>query len=75
MKNIAQTVDAEPVESRSYLALSYTPPKIKPDRSDAEDWVRWLVFLLMPEGIIFPAIEDADLVRCANMDNCVLAIW
>jgi hypothetical protein len=29
----------------------------------------------MPEGIIFPAIEEADLVRCANMDNFVLAIW
>ena len=57
MKNIAQTMDAEPVESGSCLATSRnTPVNRKPDESDAEDWAGWLVFLLIPEGKRFDGL-------------------
>jgi hypothetical protein len=76
MKNVAQTVDAEPVESGSYLATSRNPLLIKNQtkvmlRIGPVGWF----FFSCQRVVIFPGIEDADFVRCANMDNFVLANW
>ena len=57
IKKFALTVDTELAEAEArFTANGKSPTNEKPDESDAEDWTRWLVLLLMPEGKRFDGL-------------------